>query len=248
VEVVPTKFHWEALYVATVMPLARGWERQVDEARNPLFYRGSAHLGAAVYRRWLIDEGVRFVALGDAPLDFAGTAEGRLVAAGVPGLRLVWRSAHWRLYEVTGSPGIVGPPARMVSLSGDRVVVVAPAAGTVIVRLRYNSHWDLASGAGCVGRALAPAPAAAPAPAPDPAAAPAPASDRDVASGSDPGQSRLGGGAGQRAPRTGPARPTPTQSAGTGASEWIGVTVPAPETFTLRVSLLPGRDRCRGGN
>jgi len=34
-----TRFHWEAWVVAAHFPLARGWERQLDIADNPLFYR-----------------------------------------------------------------------------------------------------------------------------------------------------------------------------------------------------------------
>jgi hypothetical protein len=156
VEVVPTAFHWEADYVAPVVPLARGWERQLDEADNPLFYGASARLDATTYRGWLIDNGVRFVALGDAPLDYAGRAEARVVAAGVPGLQLVWRAPHWRLYRVDGSSGIVAAPARLVGQQGDRIVVAAPGAGPVLVRVRYTPNWRLASGAGCVNPAPAP--------------------------------------------------------------------------------------------
>jgi hypothetical protein len=199
VEVVPTKFHWEAAYVAPLMPLARGWERQTDEAENPLFYGASVHLDAPTYRTWLLDNGVRFVALADAPLDFAGRAEGRLVRAGVPGLHLVWASPQWHLYEVAGSTGIVAPPARLVTQNGDRLVIITPAAGTVLVRVRYNRDWELAAGHGCV----APAPALLPA-----------------------------------AARTGPNV--------TGGGTWVQVRVPAAEEFSLRLSLLPGRDRCRG--
>jgi hypothetical protein len=157
VEVVPTRFNWEAVYVASVMPLARGWERQVDTEDNPLFYRASARLDPATYRAWLVDNGVRFVALADAPLDFAGVAEGRVIAAGVAGLQAVWRSRDWRLYQVADSSGIVAAPARLVKQDGNRLVVTTPRPGEVLVRVRYNSNWELTSGAGCV----APAPARA---------------------------------------------------------------------------------------
>ena len=154
VEVVPTEFHWEAVYVAPVMPLARGWERQLDEADDPLFYGDSRRLNAASYRAWLLDNGVRYVALPNAPLDFAGVAEAHLVAAGVPGLHLVWRSADWRLYQVEGSPGIVSAPARLVRQNGDRVVVTTPMPGPVLVRVRYSPDWQLSSGQGCVAPAV----------------------------------------------------------------------------------------------
>ena len=144
--------------MAPVMPLARGWERQADEADNPLFYGGAGRLDATSYRGWLLDNGVRFVALADAPLDFAGVAEGRLLRLGPhvtdgAGLRLIWRSAHWQLYQVLGSPGLVAPPAHLLHQDGSRVVVATPAAGPVLVRVRYNPDWELAGGAGCVSPA-----------------------------------------------------------------------------------------------
>ncbi len=152
VEVVPTTWHWESAWVAPVMPLARGWERQLDEADNPIFY-APGRLGSASYRTWLVDNGVRFVALPLAPLDMAGRAEGALVASGrVPGLRLVWRSPGWRLYSVAGSPGIVSGPARLVSAAGGRIVLDAGAPGTVTVRVRWTPDWYVASDAGCVTR------------------------------------------------------------------------------------------------
>jgi hypothetical protein len=153
VEVVPTAYHWESAYVAPVMPLARGWERQLDEADNPLFY-GPQPPGPAQYRAWLLDNGVRFVALPLAPLDSAGQAEGDLVASGrVPGLALVWRSAEWRLYEVEQSQGIVSGPAQLVSAAGGRVVLNAAQPGDVTVRIHWNPDWYVAAGAGCVTRA-----------------------------------------------------------------------------------------------
>ena len=60
VEIPFTQFHWEAYVVATQFPIARGWERQLDIADNPIFYSG--HLTAATYARWLHQNAVRFVA------------------------------------------------------------------------------------------------------------------------------------------------------------------------------------------
>lgn len=152
VEVVPTAYHWEATYVAPVMPLARGWERQLDVSDNPLFYRTGA-LTPATYRAWLLDDGVRFVALANAPLDSAARAEGSLVASGaVPGLQLIWQSVDWRLYSVDGSPGIVQSPDRLVSASGNQLVVDAARPGPVLIRVRYNADWSMANGVGCISR------------------------------------------------------------------------------------------------
>jgi len=149
VEVVPTRFHWEAAYVAPTIPLARGWERQLDTADNPIFYTKGL-LTPATYRAWLLDNGVRYVALPDVGLDYAGVAEGALVRAGVPGLTEVWHSAHWRVYAVDGSPGLVSGPARAVSLNGDQIVLDVTAPGTIEVRERYNPQWAVLDGAGCI--------------------------------------------------------------------------------------------------
>lgn len=152
VEVVPTAYHWEATYVAPVMPLARGWERQLDVADNPLFYQSGA-LTPATYRAWLVDDGVRFVALANAPLDGAARAEGTLVGSGaVPGLQLIWQSTDWRLYAVEGSPGIVQSPDRLISATGTQLVVDAARAGAVLIRERYNPDWSITAGVGCVTR------------------------------------------------------------------------------------------------
>ena len=83
VEVAFTHNHWEAAHLASVVPLARGWERQLDEKANPLFYDGRP-LTAERYHRWLRDSGVRWVALPDAPLDYSAQAEARLLEAAPP--------------------------------------------------------------------------------------------------------------------------------------------------------------------
>ena len=155
-EVVPTKWHWEAAYVAPVVPLARGWERQLDTADNPLFYDRAHPLTASAYRAWLVQNGVRYVALPDVALDYAAKAEGQLLRAGVPGLRPVWHSAHWRVFAVAGSPGLVSGPAHLSALDGGRIVVRASAPGSIVVRVRYSANWDVAAGSACVVSTPAP--------------------------------------------------------------------------------------------
>ena len=105
-----TRFHWEAWVVASHFPLARGWERQLDIADNPLFYRG--HITAATYERWLHDNAIRFVAASDAPLDYSAEAEMALIDRGLPYLHLVMRSAHWRVYAVAHATPIATGVAR----------------------------------------------------------------------------------------------------------------------------------------
>jgi hypothetical protein len=102
VEVPLTKAHWEAANLAghDGVELARGWERQLDTRYANIFY--TPHLGASDYRTWLGQNKVEYVALTDAPLDTAGRAEGKLIADGLPYLRELWHSEHWRLYRVMG--------------------------------------------------------------------------------------------------------------------------------------------------
>lgn len=145
VEIVPTRLHWEVAYAAPDVPLTRGWERQLDTADNPIFYTPGA-LTADSYRSWLIDNGVRYVALPDAPLDYAGEAEARLVDAGVPGLDLAWSDPHWRVFDVAGSPGIADGSARLDQLAGDSAVLTATSPGPVLLRLRFSDRWAVSAG------------------------------------------------------------------------------------------------------
>ena len=140
IEVVPTALHWEAVYVALRFPLARGWERQLDTADNPIFYVHGT-LTRTSYRAWLLRSGVRFVALSDARLDYAAGLEAHLVRIGVPGLTLVCRSAHWRVYAVMGAAGILTGPGRLLSANGDEISLVARRAAPILVRVRYSSAW-----------------------------------------------------------------------------------------------------------
>jgi hypothetical protein len=100
VEVPLTGAHWEAAYLPghEGIALARGWERQLDTRYARLFYEPP--LTASAYEAWLHTNRVAYVALPDARLDYAGREEGALIAHGLPYLREVWHSPHWRLYAV----------------------------------------------------------------------------------------------------------------------------------------------------
>ncbi|MEA2480209.1 MAG: hypothetical protein QOJ07_2131, partial [Thermoleophilaceae bacterium] len=100
VEIPFTRSHWETATIAPRFPLARGWERQIEAERSKLFYGGL--LNAQTYGRWLDQNGVRWVAVPDAKLDFSAWRERALIDRGLPYLKLRWRSAHWRVYENTG--------------------------------------------------------------------------------------------------------------------------------------------------
>jgi hypothetical protein len=150
VEVVPTQWHWEAAYVAPRIALARGWERQLDTGDNPLFYGNPSLLTVRTYRAWLLENGVRFVALPNVALDYSGVAEARLLRAGVPGLRLAWHDVNWRVYQVIGAAGIVSGPARLLRLDGGHVAITATAAGSILVRVRYSRNWTVVTGQACL--------------------------------------------------------------------------------------------------
>lgn len=141
--------HWETTYVADTVPLARGWERQIDIARNPAFYDGT--LTAASYHDWLMENAVGFVALPDARLDHSSLVERQVLLAGVPGLEEVWHDAHWRVWRVADYRGLVDGPGMVVELGATDVRLQVNAPGDLLVRLHYSSHWEV-NGAGCVRR------------------------------------------------------------------------------------------------
>jgi len=141
VEIVPTQRHWETVYVAAELPLARGWERQLDIGRNPLFYEGE--LDADAYHAWLRENAVQFVALADGPLDPSGRREADLVRRGLPFLDPVWRDEHWQLWRVGDAQPLVEGPARLVEMGPDALTLDVVDDEPVLVRVRYSSHWSL---------------------------------------------------------------------------------------------------------
>jgi hypothetical protein len=150
IEIVFTRNHWEAARVAPHIPIARGWERQVDRKVNKLFYKPG--LTAEAYRTWLERTGVRWVALPDAKLDYSAKAEAQLIRAGLPYLRPAWHSAHWRVFAVRPAPALVEGPASLTAMGAESFSVRARRAGRVVVRVRFTSHWSLPQAAGCVTR------------------------------------------------------------------------------------------------
>jgi hypothetical protein len=151
IEVVPTRRHWEAVYVASELPLARGWERQLDIGRNAAFY--AAELDPDTYHRWLRDHAVRYVALADAPVDPSAVPEVELIRGGLPFLEPAWHNEHWRLWRVVDPAPLVEGPARLVELGPTAVALDVMAAEPVLVRVRYSTHWSL-DRPGCVSPAL----------------------------------------------------------------------------------------------
>ncbi|MFD9369161.1 hypothetical protein ACFWA6_15870 [Streptomyces sp. NPDC060020] len=171
VEVTMARSHREAAVLAPYVTLARGWNRQADVERGPLFYDGYDGAGvpggtftADAYRAWLDHWAVGFVVLHDGPLDAASEREQTLVTSEPAYLEPVWRDEHWRVYRVRDPVALVDPPASVVRSDAAEVVVRMPAPGTVTLRLAYSS-WLRAEGTdaggggdGGGGECLAPAP------------------------------------------------------------------------------------------
>lgn len=148
IEIPLTRSHWEAYYVAGSVPVARGWERQLDIRDNPLFYRG--RLSPASYRAWLHRDAVRYVALPDAPLDDSAVREAALIRGGLPYLRPVARLRHWRVFAVENPTPLATGAAILTAMGADSLTLHARTAGTTLVRVRFTPYWAVADGAGCV--------------------------------------------------------------------------------------------------
>jgi hypothetical protein len=154
VEIPPTRDYWEAAHAAREVQLARGWLRQADLERNPVFFDGA--LNASTYEIWLREQGVSYVALPAMDLaDFSwvGRREAALVRGGLPYLAEVWRGDDWTLYEVDGRPSIVDG-GTLVAATASAVTVDVPA-GSTVVKIWY-SGWLRVNGP--PGARLEPAP------------------------------------------------------------------------------------------
>lgn len=152
VEIPFTLGHWEGAEVALDFPLARGWLRQLDTGRNPIFYTGT--LNELTYANWLSENAVRYVALPDAKPDSSSYGERALIESGLPYLRLRARFEHWRIYEVTLPTPVVIPRGdaniQLEQLGSDQVLLRVRKPGSALVRVHYTPYW-LAKG-GCVQR------------------------------------------------------------------------------------------------
>jgi hypothetical protein len=151
VEVPLTRSHWEAAMLAPTVSLARGWEKQLETRFDGALL--APGLTAAAYERWLHKEAVDYVALADARLDPSSAQEGRLIESGLPYLREVFASAHWRVFEVLGATPLASGPGRLTSMGHESFSLLAHDAGTFLVRVRFTRFWTLTRGAGCVSPA-----------------------------------------------------------------------------------------------
>jgi hypothetical protein len=155
VEVVPTFDHWEAYWLPRAgIPLARGWYRQIDIARNELFYERP--LAAASYRDWLRQMGVRFVVLPETRLGQKGEErEARLLRSGRSGLSPVFADRNVTIYELPQpAPILTGPGSPQITrLDHSRIEGTLRKPGAYVLRIRYTRYWRVRAGAVCVERA-----------------------------------------------------------------------------------------------
>jgi hypothetical protein len=147
VEVPFTRGHWESVYLARDLVLARGWERQLDRRLNPVFY--GQRLSAVAYHRWLRANAVRYVALPDVPMDPAGRREAELVRRAPPFLEPVWADAHWRLFRVR-DPLPLASRGAMARLSDAGVRLHVQRPGRVLLRVHWTPYWRVSRGASCL--------------------------------------------------------------------------------------------------
>ncbi|WP_373309184.1 MULTISPECIES: MFS transporter [Streptomyces] len=138
VEVVPASSHRESSALTPYINLARGWNRQADMERNPLFYDDT--LNASNYQEWLDRWAVHYVVLPTGAPDSGAEREAELVGDGLPYLKQVWSDANWRLYEVDNPTPLADPPAEVRRAGANEVVIEVDTPGRVLIRVPY-SPW-----------------------------------------------------------------------------------------------------------
>uniref|UniRef100_UPI0033A699B7 MFS transporter n=1 Tax=unclassified Streptomyces TaxID=2593676 RepID=UPI0033A699B7 len=138
VEVVPARSHREASALTPYINLARGWNRQADMERNPVFYDDT--LNAVTYRDWLHRWAVHYVVLPKGEPDTGAEQEAKLVRDGLPYLKPVWADDNWRLFAVDDPTPLADPPATVERAGAGEVKIRVTAEGRVLIRVPY-SPW-----------------------------------------------------------------------------------------------------------
>ncbi|MDX2728765.1 MFS transporter [Streptomyces sp. PA03-2a] len=139
VEVVPASSHREASALAPYVNLARGWNRQADMERNPLFYDDT--LNPVNYRQWLDRWAVHYVVLPTGEPDSTGAMqEAVLVQKGQPYLKAIWADSNWQLFEVDSPVPLADPPATVDRAGAGELTIHVKRAGRVLIRIPY-SRW-----------------------------------------------------------------------------------------------------------
>ncbi|MFF3466682.1 MFS transporter [Streptomyces sp. NPDC002619] len=139
VEVVPARSHREASALAPYVNLARGWNRQADMERNPLFYDDT--LNSANYHEWLQRWAIHFVVLPkDEPDGDGGERERTLLQRGMPYLKQIWGDANWQLFRVTDAVPLAEPDAVVDRAEQGELTIEVHKAGRILIRIPY-SPW-----------------------------------------------------------------------------------------------------------
>ncbi|RMB83201.1 MFS transporter [Streptomyces shenzhenensis] len=147
VEVVPARSHREASALAPYVNLARGWNRQADMERNPLFYDDT--LNSANYHEWLQRWAVHFVVLPKGEPDGdGGERERELVQRGLPYLKQVWGDANWQLFRVTDPAPLAEPNAVVDRAEQGEMTIEVRKAGRVLIRIPYSPWLSVVDGDG----------------------------------------------------------------------------------------------------
>ncbi|WP_244502305.1 MFS transporter [Streptomyces oceani] len=139
VEVVPVQSHRESSAFTQYVNLARGWSRQADTGRNPMFYDEDG-FSPERYHDWLKRWAVRYVVLSSDEPDVAAKQEAKLVRSGPDFLEKVWQDDNWKLYRVREPEPLASPPAEDSTASAGSVTVKVREAGEVLVRIPW-SPW-----------------------------------------------------------------------------------------------------------
>jgi hypothetical protein len=156
IEVPPTADHWESAYLAPKFDLARGWLRQLDTARDGIFYKEGA-LTDTSYERWLRNNAITYVALPlGAPLDYSSIAERKLILSDPPYLHESFHSTNWRIYKVVDSKPMVAPMgngrASTIAVGRQGFALDVTRPGRFLVRVNFTPYWSIARGSGCLLR------------------------------------------------------------------------------------------------
>jgi hypothetical protein len=140
VELVDTATRFPSTYVLPHVALARGWERQTDEARNPIFY-DSGRLTPSTFHAFLARNAVGYVAVPvGVKLDFGSIGEELLIGSRLPYLHRIWGNANWRLYAVDAPTPIVAAPATVASLADTGLTLTVPSSGSYVVRMQWSPY------------------------------------------------------------------------------------------------------------
>lgn len=145
VEALFTRNPFEAAEIAPEFALARGWQRQLDVERNPLFYNRGLFT-PLTYGLWLSEHGVRWVAVPDVEPDVSSKLERALIDSGQADyLKLRFTSDHWRVYEVMLPNRLAvpedGASVTLAGLGPDEFSLRFASGGTARVHVGWTPYW-----------------------------------------------------------------------------------------------------------